>query len=97
MREIPYEIETLADDIVSLLDDGCADVVTIDGEKFKVAYVGSVLYIDPCGKYHSVLTGAPQECIDFWDDLETAVEDRDAWIECGEDDLVDLFVWRSLE
>ena len=56
-------------------------------------YLGSYMSLDPCGKYHHILSinGASRSCEMFWDNLNKAADDLNGWIEGGEGDPTDVF------
>ena len=63
-------------------------------ETYYSYYLGSFLSLDPCGKYHHILSenGITQKCERFWDNLESACSELDMWTESGEGDALDVFL-----
>lgn len=68
-----------------------------DGEEYASLYLGSVLSLDPCGRYHHVLSpnGATMRCIRYWENLEETAEELGAWIETGEGDACNVYLCRA--
>ena len=62
-------------------------------------YLGSSLGLDPCGRYHHMLSpnGVTSRCIAFWDSLERQVEARGMWLTCGDGDPLDQFAGMSFD
>ena len=60
-------------------------------------YLGTVQTLDPCGRYHHVLSpnGATTECERFWANLEAAAASLNAWTEAGDSDGCDIFLCMS--
>jgi hypothetical protein len=65
---------------------------------YKSFYLGSYPDLDPCGRYHHVLSPneVKKSCINFWNRLERAAEELDCWIESGRYDGLDVFLCKSL-
>ena len=63
-------------------------------ETYHSYYLGSFLSLDPCGKYHHILSenGITKKCERFWDNLESAASELDMWTESGEGDGLDVFL-----
>ena len=61
---------------------------------YKCNYLGSYLSLDPCGKYHHILSlnGVTKRCERFWTNLEECAEELNAWIESGEGNGLDVFL-----
>jgi hypothetical protein len=62
-------------------------------------YVGSYLSLDPCGKYHHVISpnGVTTECIAFWDSInEIAENEFNGWLESGEGDPLDQYYCKGV-
>ena len=60
---------------------------------------GTAMYLDPCGKYHHVLSpnGITKKCTQFWESLYGIANDLNMWIEPGEGDLCDVFICKRIE
>jgi hypothetical protein len=65
----------------------------MDGEKILLYYLGSYMSLDPCGKYHHIISpnGATEECEKYWDKLERAASNLGGWINSGEGDPTDIY------
>lgn len=68
------------------------------GNVIASLYLGSYLHLDPCGRYHHMLSpnGATRRCEDFWDSLERQLDKRGLGMEGGEGDPADIYVTRWL-
>lgn len=66
--------------------------------KYQTIYLGSFMYLDPCGKYHHILSpnGIKVRCERFWENLDDIAENMGMWIESGEGDPTDIFLCKSL-
>lgn len=69
---------------------------TVEGdgdETYRSIYLGSFLSLDPCGKYHHVLSpnGVTEDCEEYWENLEKAATELGGWIQSGEGDPLDTF------
>ena len=64
-----------------------------NGGNFKRVYIGSYMSLDPCGKYHNILSpnGIRQDCERFWESLEKVAGKFNGCISCGEGDPTDTF------
>ena len=64
-----------------------------EDEQYVSNYLGSTFSLDPCGKYHHMLSpnGVTKTCEKFWENLSQAAEDLGGWIESGEGDACDIF------
>jgi hypothetical protein len=64
-----------------------------DEGTYKSIYLGSFMSLDPCGKYHHILSpnGATSRCEAFWERLERAANELNGWIETGEGDPTDIY------
>jgi hypothetical protein len=76
------------------------DTSNYDNDKsayYMSVYLGSFLDLDPCGRYHHVLSpnGIQKRCERFWDNLELCANELDCWIESGESDGLDIFLCRN--
>jgi len=69
-----------------------------DDDNYLAIYLGSFMYLDPCGRYHHMISpnGLTQRCVSFWESLDKAAERLDGWIECGEGDPTDIFFCKAL-
>jgi hypothetical protein len=68
-------------------------IENIDGEKILSQYLGSYMSLDPCGKYHHILSpnDVVDECCQYWENLEKAAENLGGYITSGEGDPTDIF------
>ena len=64
------------------------DVHVRDGNVETSVFLGSTYGLDPCGRYHHMLSpnGVTQRCEQFWESLERQLEKRGLWLD-GEDDM----------
>ena len=62
-------------------------------DPFVSTYLGSFLSLDPCGKYHHILSpnNITRTCEKFWENLNRAAEELGGWIESGEGDPLDTY------
>lgn len=69
-----------------------------DESKYQTVYLGSFMYLDPCGRYHHILSpnGITSKCERFWENLDSIAESMNMWIETGEGDPTDIFLCRNL-
>jgi hypothetical protein len=84
--------ESADGDYLSLSDDGTAISSHV--------LLGSFLSLDPCGKYHHILSpnGITTRCERFWENLEDCANELNAWTETGEGNALDIFlVWPYAE
>lgn len=67
-----------------------------DDEKVDSYYLGSYMSLDPCGKYHCILSNNDMtaECNLYWETLEQVAEELDCWITSGENDPTDIFLMK---
>ena len=67
--------------------------VKSDEGYYNSYYIGSYLYLDPCGKYHHVISpnGVTQRCINYWKSLDKAANKLGGWIESSEGDPLDTY------
>jgi len=58
------------------------------------AYLGSVLALDPCGKYHDLLSpnGPLSDCERYWQTLTSVACELGCTIETGENDSCDIYL-----
>lgn len=68
-----------------------------EDETFSV-YLGSFMSIDPCGRYHHILSenGITNKCELFWERLDDAASLAGGYIESGEGDPTDIFFCYSI-
>jgi len=71
-----------------------ADVYPDEGEPYYTTFLGTFMYLDPCGRYHHILSpnGISKRCIRFWDNIDKACNKLGMWISAGEGDLCDVFM-----
>lgn len=78
------------------------DMVTCEGfmsdEPYKSIYIGSFMYLDPCGRYHHIISpnGVTNRCIAFWERLDYVASELGGWIESGEGDPMDIYFYMGL-
>lgn len=65
----------------------------MEGNRIKSTYLGSVMSLDPCGRYHHAISpnGITSRCARFWENLETVASDLGGWTESGEGDPTDIY------
>ena len=67
----------------------------VEGEEnpYMSTYIGSYLSLDPCGRYHHILSinGLTSRCEAYWESLEKAATRLGGWIESGEGDPLDQY------
>ncbi len=63
------------------------------GDARMSIYLGSYLSLDPCGRYHHILSlnGATKKCEAYWARLDKAADEVGGWIESGEGDPTDIY------
>lgn len=68
-----------------------------DRAYYMSVYLGSYLDLDPCGRYHHILSpnGIKKSCIAFWDRLESCAGELGCWLQSGEGDALDVFLCRT--
>ena len=71
----------------------------MDEGQYLTNYLGSYMYLDPCGKYHHFLSpnGIEKRCMRYWDNMERAASELQMWIEPGQGDLCDVFLCKQIE
>jgi len=67
-------------------------------EPYKSSYIGSFMSLDPCGRFHHILSpnGATVKCERFWASLESVATELGGYIEAGEGDPTDIFFSKDL-
>jgi len=75
------------------MKDGSIVDVTVEGRTFKSVWLGSFMSLDPCGRYHSVVSpnGITKRCERFWESLEKVAEELHGTISTGEGDPTDIY------
>lgn len=70
----------------------------MDGEYLSY-FLGSYLSLDPCGRYHHVLSlnGVTKKCENYWQRLEKAADEVGGWISSGEGNALDIFFCMPIE
>ena len=88
----------IREELKSLKESGNFDEVEPDGfmvdEPYMSMFLGSYMYLDPCGRYHHFLSpnGFTRNCERFWENMESVAEELGMWIESGEGDPTDIFL-----
>jgi len=75
-----------------------AEWETVDFDRQeRMVYLGSVFALDPCGRYHHMLSpnGYTNRCGRFWESLERQLEKRGLWLASGEGDPCDQYAGQS--
>ena len=69
------------------------DYETWKGEAYYSTYIGSYMSLDPCGRYHHLLSpnGVTKNCKQYWESLDKVAELLGGWIEGGEGDPTDIY------
>ena len=77
----------------SLMDIDFVEDDWLHEEPFYSVYIGSFLSLDPCGRYHHVLSpnGVTKNCMQFWESLDKVASQLGGWIESGEGDPLDQY------
>ncbi len=70
----------------------------MDDDKYLSVYIGSFMSLDPCGRYHHILSpnGITSRCERFWDNMDECASELNCWIESGEGDPTDIFLCKSI-
>jgi hypothetical protein len=70
-----------------------------DSNPFEAYYLGSSLSLDPCGKYHHVLSpnGITPKCERFWNNLESVCNELNVWTDSLNEDGLDVFLCRNIK
>ena len=84
-RENPETTDYDSGDVYAHIEDRVIVIASL--------YIGSVFALDPCGRYHHLLSpnGYTSRCGAFWESLERQLEQRGLWLESGEGDPCDQF------
>lgn len=63
------------------------------GNLIASTYLGSFMSLDPCGRYHHVLSPnrTSVRCNRFWENMEDAAEEIGCWIAIGEGDPTEVY------
>lgn len=69
----------------------------MEDDQYQINYLGTFMSLDPCGKYHHVLSpnGITKRCENFWNNIEKACNKLGLWIEPGEGDFCDIFLCKN--
>ena len=61
--------------------------------RYKSCYLGSFMSLDPCGRYHHILSpnGSSNRCEAYWKALDKAAYRLGGWIGSGEGDPTDIY------
>lgn len=88
-KEIKVFLEDSMKDAVEWIDDDGDD----DGNKYNSVYIGSFMSLDPCGKYHHMISpnGITKRCEQFWDSIEKVAGDLGGSIVAGEGNATDIY------
>lgn len=83
------------------MKDGIEETDDDDGNRCKSVYIGSFMGLDPCGRYHHIISpnGITKRCEQFWDSLEKVAGELGGCITCGEGDPTDIyfqFDWKKV-
>lgn len=73
--------------------------VRVDHDPYCVVYIGTVMSVDPCGRYHHFLCDNPDEsqyCYEFWEALYELIDNSEDLIELPSDDPCDFIVARRI-
>lgn len=89
LRNLPTRAGDYGDAVV--YDDGAGNLIAR-------AFVGTVMSLDPCGRFHPLLapSSPTEDCEAFWADLEDDLNARGIALMAGEGDPCDLFVEREI-
>ena len=93
-REITHALEE-----VKQFEKAWVQVDDYGEGKYQAYFLGSFLSLDPCGRYHHILSpnGITKKCETFWDELNQIAENLGGWIESGEGNPLDTFFCLPLE
>ena len=69
-----------------------------DGNVMASLYIGSFMAVDPCGRYHHLLSpnGISRPCVSFWGAVERWSDRLGISIESGDGDPTDIFAVRVI-
>ncbi len=90
-RELKRWLKSLIPEMESNNEYG---IMTFDDiEPYKSVYIGSFISLDPCGRYHHIISpnGVTNRCIAFWERLDKTADELGGWIESGEGDPTDIY------
>lgn len=75
----------------------CSSEEDPEHEGLYCVYLGSVLRLDPCGRYHHFLSlgDVPFECFEYWAELEDSASNLNGFIEFGDDPLDVYFYYNG--
>jgi len=84
-REIKKTLKALKPEMETTTD--------YEGNEYKSIYIGSYMSLDPCGRYHHIISpnGVTGKCVAFWERLDKAATELGGWIDCGEGDPTDIY------
>lgn len=70
-----------------------------DENEYYSIYLGSFLSLDPCGKYHHLLSlnGIKKSCENFWERFNECAESLNCWISSSEGDELDVLLNTDFE
>ena len=96
-REIKRALKQSIKSMEIVEDWDTSDYGTENRAYYKSVYLGSFLDLDPCGRYHHVLSpnGITKRCERFWYNLEECAEELGCWLHSGEGDALDVFMCMS--
>lgn len=79
---------------MEIVDNNWKAVFGDEPDKIKSVYLGSYMSLDPCGRYHHILSpnGVTKKCLKFWEDLENVAESIKCYITVGEGDPTDIYM-----
>lgn len=87
----------------SLMPKAVVEIVNIYSEnssiKCKSVYLGSYMSLDPCGKYHHMLSpnNITDMCEDFWSNIIKIAQELNGDIVFGESDSTDVYFQYNFE
>ena len=74
------------------------EVEDCDDEPYESSYLGSFMFLDPCGRYHHFLSpnGATPECERYWENLNNSADELGMWIQAGEGCSTDIYLCKPV-
>jgi len=77
----------------SMKDKNVVEATDDEGRTFKSVYLGSFMSLDPCGRYHHILSpnGITGRCEQFWESIEKVAGELHGAISSGEGDHTDIY------